>query len=146
MAVTATEVMVRLRAPAHPLFDATQSAPNHVRFRLGPDRVSIGLGVRTKEPGEEMRGLASELLMCDEEAGTIGAYERLIGDALRGDPTLFARQDSIEAAWRIVDDVVQGAGEEAVAPRPYAVGGWGPTEAEALADDAGGWHNPTPHC
>ena len=146
LAVTATQVMVRLRAPAHPLFDATQSAPNHVRFRLGPDRVSIGLGVRTKEPGEEMRGLASELLMCDEEAGTIGAYERLIGDALRGDPALFARQDSIEAAWRIVDDAVQGAGEEAVAPRPYAAGGWGPTEAEALADDAGGWHNPTPHC
>ena len=67
--------------------------PNHVRFRLGPDRVSIGLGVLTKEPGEDMRGRASELLMCDEEAGRIPAYERLIGDALRGDPTLFARQD-----------------------------------------------------
>jgi len=143
MAVTATQVMVRLRAPAHPLFDATPSAPNHVRFRLGPDRVSIGFGVRTKEPGEDMRGRASELLMCDEEAGTIGAYERLIGDALRGDPTLFARQDSIEAAWRIVDDVVH---QESLAPRPYVAGGWGPPEADALAEDAGGWQNPTMTC
>lgn len=146
LAVTATQVMVRLLPPARSLFDAPQSAPNHVRFRLGPDRVSIGLGVRTKEPGEEMRGRASELLMCDEEAGTIGAYERLIGDALRGDPTLFARQDAIEAAWRIVDDVVRGEREQAMTPRIYAEGSWGPSEAEALAQDAGGWHNATTEC
>jgi glucose-6-phosphate 1-dehydrogenase len=67
----------------------------------------------------------------------------LIGDALRGDPTLFARQDSIEAAWRIVDDVVH---EEFIAPRVYLAGGWGPNEAEALAADVGGWFNPTAHC
>jgi glucose-6-phosphate 1-dehydrogenase len=113
--------------------------PNHVRFRLGPDVVSIGLGVRTKEPGEEMRGRASELL-CEEVAGTMSAYERLIGDALRGDPTLFARQDSIEAAWRIVDAVVH---EQSNAPRTYPAGGWGPAEAEGLAADVGGWFNPT---
>lgn len=140
LAVTATEVMVRLRTPVHPLFSDAQSAPNHVRFGLGPDRVSIGFGVRTKEPGEDMCGRASELVMCDDEAGTIGAYERLIGDALRGDPTLFARQDSIEAAWRIVDDVVHA---ESIAPRTYPAGGWGPAEAGALAVDIGGWANPT---
>ncbi len=140
LAVTATEVMVRLRTPAHPLFSDTQSAPNHVRFRLGPDLVSIGFGVRTKEPGEEMRGHASELLMCEEEAGAMSAYERLIGDALRGDPTLFARQDSIETAWRIVDAVVH---EEPNEPRTYPAGGWGPTEAEGLAAEVGGWFNPT---
>jgi len=146
LAVTATEVMVRLRAPAHPLFDATPAAVNHVRFRLGPDRVSIGLGVLTKEPGEEMLGRTSELLLCDVEAGRFGAYERLIGDALRGDPTLFARQDSIEAAWRIVDDVVRRAAAEPVQPRPYAAGGWGPEEADALASGAGGWNEPGTGC
>ncbi|MGH8243600.1 MAG: glucose-6-phosphate dehydrogenase [Steroidobacteraceae bacterium] len=143
MAVTATQVLVRLREPAHPLFDVAPGNPNHVRFRLGPDRVSIGLGVRTKVPGEEMRGRASELLMCDEESGTVSAYERLIGDALRGDPSLFARQDSIEAAWRIVDGLV---GRDSMPPQPYADGGWGPAEADALARDVGGWLNPTAAC
>ncbi|MCI0436389.1 MAG: glucose-6-phosphate dehydrogenase, partial [Gemmatimonadetes bacterium] len=143
MAVTATQIMVRLREPGHPLFDVTPIEPNHVRFRLGPDRVSIGLGVRTKDPGEHLRGRASELLMCDEETGTISAYERLIGDALRGDPTLFARQDTIEAAWRIVDGIVS---RESNAPRPYAGGGWGPAEADALAREIGGWQNPTAAC
>jgi glucose-6-phosphate 1-dehydrogenase len=144
--VTATQVMVRLRTPAHPLFDAAQNAPNHARFRLGPDRVSIGLGVLTKEPGEDLRGHASELLMCDEEAGRVSAYERLIGDALRGDPTLFARQDAIEAAWRIVDDVVTATDGEGSVPRTYAEGSWGPSEAEALAVSAGGWHDPGVGC
>ena len=143
LAVTATEVVVRLREPGHPLFEVAPRAPNHVRFRLGPDRVSIGLGVRTKEPGEGMRGRASELLTCDEETGALSAYERLIGDALRGDPSLFARQDAIEASWRVVDGL---SGPEAVAPRPYAGGGWGPVEADAIARGIGGWQNPTAAC
>src|SRR5882672_965723 len=117
MAVTATEVMVRLRTSMHPLFDAAPNDANHVRFRLGPDRVVIGLGVRTKVPGEEMQGRPDELLMCDQETGAVSAYERLIGDALRGEATLFARQDSIEAAWRIVGDVID---EQDIAPLPYA--------------------------
>lgn len=146
MSLTATQVMVNLRAPAQPLFDATQGAPNHVRFRLGPDRVSIALGVLTKEPGEDMRGRASELLMCDEEAGAMSAYERLIGDALRGDPTLFARQDAIEAAWRIVDGVITPADGAIAEPRIYADGSWGPRAADALAAGAGGWHDPTAGC
>jgi glucose-6-phosphate 1-dehydrogenase len=141
MAVTATEVMVRLRLPARPLFDAAQHESNHVRFRLGPDRVSIGLGVHTKEPGGPMRGRVSELLMCDDESLSISAYERLIGDALHGDPTLFAREDSIEEAWRIVDPVA-GAPEKATAPETYASGSWGPARAQALADAAGGWYDP----
>lgn len=142
--VTATQVMVNLRAPVRRLFDATQNVPNHVRFRLGPDRVSIALGVLTKEPGEDMRGRDSELLMCDDETGDMSAYERLIGDALRGDPTLFARQDAIEAAWRIVDDVIQDAID--AAPQTYADGSWGPREADALAASAGGWRNPGEGC
>lgn len=146
LSITATQVMVNLRAPAHPLFDATQNVPNHVRFRLGPDRVAIALGVLTKEPGEDMCGRASELLMCDEEPGAISAYERLIGDALRGDPTLFARQDAIEAAWRIVDGVIAAKDGADAAPRIYADGSWGPGEADALAASTGGWHNPGASC
>ena len=144
--VTATQVLVRLRAPAHPLFDAAAEAPNHVRFGLGPDRVLIALGVHTKEPGAGMRGRASELLMCDDEAGEMSAYERLIGDALRGDPTLFARQDAIEAAWRVVDGVVTDVTGPGATPWSYAQGSWGPAEADALAAAAGGWHDPGPGC
>ncbi len=140
--VTALQVLVRLRAPAHPLFTATANGVNYVRFGLGPDRVSIALGVLTKEPGTQMRGRASELLMCDDEAGAMSAYERLIGDALSGDATLFARQDAIEAAWRVVDDVVAASS----APPSYAPGSWGPPEADALAGDAGGWQDPGPGC
>jgi glucose-6-phosphate 1-dehydrogenase len=72
------------------------------------------------------------------------AYERLIGDALRGDPTLFARQDAIEEAWRIVDKVIHR--EDGDEPHLYAAGGWGPAEAEALIEAAGGWHNPGAAC
>lgn len=142
MPVTATEVMVRLRTAEPSLFDE-QGAPNHVRFKLGPDRVSIGFGVLTKEPGEELRGRATELVLCDTETGRYGAYGRLIGDALRGDPTLFARQDSIEAAWRIVDGVLSS---DSRAPLPYASGSYGPEQADALAADIGGWQNPTAAC
>lgn len=144
--VTATQVMVQLRPAAHELFGPGLEAANHVRFRLGPGRVSIGLGVRTKEPGETMRGRATELLMCDEEVGAMSAYERLIGDAMRGDPTLFARQDSIEAAWRIVGGVIGTTGGQPVALRTYAQGSWGPSAADALAHDVGGWHDPGAGC
>ncbi|HLU07757.1 MAG TPA: glucose-6-phosphate dehydrogenase [Woeseiaceae bacterium] len=146
MAATATEVMVRFHPPAHRLFSTKSKTPNYVRFRLGPERVAIGLGVNTKEPGEAMSGRASELLMCDEEAGKMGAYERLIGDALRGDPTLFARQDSIEEAWRIVDPVIHRVDGRGNPPRSYAAGGWGPVQADALTAAIGGWHNPGAGC
>lgn len=146
LATSATEVLARFRAPAHVLFDSSAGAPNYVRFRLGPDRISIGLGVCTKEPGEAMRGRFSELLMCNEEVGTIGAYERLIGDALRGDPTLFARQDAIEAAWAVVDDVVRAARTREILPHSYEPGSWGPVEAHALAESIGGWHQPDAEC
>lgn len=146
LAVTATQVSVRLRAAEPQLFDAAPHDPNHLRFRLGPDRVSIGLGVRTKAPGEQMRGEDEELLMCDTDTGAMSAYERLIGDALRGDPSLFARQDSIEAAWRIVDRVIAGAEGAGAAPLGYARGSWGPDVANAMAADIGGWVDPGKGC
>ena len=143
--VSATQVVVRLRVPPHLLFDAARHAPNHVRFRLGPDRVAIGLGVLTKDAGEDMRGRRSELLMCDEAVEPAGAYERLIGDALRGESTLFARQDAVEAAWRIVDAVIAPANHHPM-PRIYADGSWGPADAGALAAGAGGWVDPGAGC
>lgn len=146
LAVTATQVTVRLRAPSPALFDGSSEDANYVRFRLGPERVSIGLGVRTKEPGEDMRGRDTELLMCDAETGAMSAYERLIGDALRGDPSLFARQDSIEAAWRIVDGIAAGAPSVAAPPLAYARGSRGPAAAEAMAADIGGWVDPGTGC
>jgi glucose-6-phosphate 1-dehydrogenase len=144
LAVTATQVSARLRMPTPALFDPAPADPNHLRFRLGPDRVSIGLGVRTKAPGEEMKGRGTELLMCDEERRGMSAYERLIGDALRGDPSLFARQDAVESAWRIVDGVASGTA--AAAPLEYADGSWGPAAADSLAADVGGWADPGVGC
>jgi len=137
LAVTATEVMVRFREPPQRLFELPDGC-NHVRFRLGPDRVAIGLGARVKKLGEAMQGQTTELMAYDDERGAMTAYERLIGDALHGEQILFARQDSIEAAWRIVD----GALKNPPAPFIYEQKSWGPSQADALAAPMGGWFNP----
>jgi len=137
MGGTATEVMVRLKAAPQQVFGAAPAA-NYLRFRLGPDRVAIALGANTKRAGPAMAGDAVELYVCNERGPEMSAYERLIGDALKGDPTLFAREDGVEAAWRIVDPVL-------AAPPPvkiYAPGGWGPSEADAMIAACGGWRRP----
>jgi glucose-6-phosphate 1-dehydrogenase len=133
---TATEVRVQLKRP--PLVKLAAGHGNHLRLRLGPD-VTIALGARVKQPGEEARTMAVELSLvhqnlCDE----MGAYERLLGDAMEGDATLFARQDAVEAAWEIVDPIL---GPDTPL-EPYAPGTWGPASAEALAAEVGGWHRP----
>ncbi len=137
--VTATEVLVRLKHPPQRLFDSPRSAsPNHVRFRLGPDRVAIALGAQAKKAGEGMTGEDIELYVCRQEGDEQGAYERLISDAMEGDTSLFAREDGVEEAWRIVDPIVK-------MPTPvfeYAPGTWGPNEAQAVVANIGGWHNP----
>ena len=138
MPVTATEVFVELRQPPLNIFRADKpSHPNHFRFQLGPD-VVIALGTRAKAPGEAMVGEAVELNVKHQGADEMEAYERLIGDAMKGDPSLFARQDSAEAQWRIVDPVL-GDGSPA---HPYAQGSWGPPQAAAMAKAVGGWHEP----
>lgn len=138
--VTATEVLVRLKQPPQRLFDSSRSeSPNHVRFRLGPDQVAIALGAQVKQPGERMTGEDIELYMCRQKGEEQGAYERLMSDAMEGDTSLFAREDGVEAAWRIVDPIVK-------MPTPifeYAPGTWGPNEAQAAVANIGGWHNPT---
>ncbi|MCU0760074.1 MAG: glucose-6-phosphate dehydrogenase [Steroidobacteraceae bacterium] len=139
LATTGTEVLATFRRPPQRLFD--EPAPphtNYLRFRLGPDRISIGLGARAKAAGEAMAGRAVELSVCNAPRGEQTAYERLIGDAMRGDATLFARQDIVEEAWRIVDDALVKSG----AAQPYARGSWGPETADRLTRAIGGWVNP----
>lgn len=139
---TYTEVFVEFNHPPQVVFDEPpQHLGNYVRFRLSPEIV-IGLGARAKLPGEKMEGEPVELAVVDQGAqGTgqrMGDYERLLGDAMLGDSTLFARQDVVEAAWAIVDPVIHG-------PSPlheYEPGTWGPPEADLLVEKVGGWNFP----
>ncbi len=136
--VTATEVVVDLRAPPANVFgDLGPEQPNHVRFRVGPD-VAIALGAHTKKPGPVMTGRDVELFVAQQQGDDMGAYEVLISAALIGDTTHFAREDEVEAAWAIVDPVLQGLPP----PEEYVPGSWGPPQAERLLQGPCGWHNP----
>jgi glucose-6-phosphate 1-dehydrogenase len=136
--VTCTEVLVRFRQPpAH--YSPTPPPPNYLRFRISPD-VAIGLGVMVKVPGEEMAGREIELMACQHPGkDEMDAYERLLGDAMKGDATLFAREDYVEEAWRIVDPVLKVG----TLVHEYEPNTWGPREVERRLSPAGGWHNPT---
>ncbi len=137
--VTATEVLATFRRPPQRLFDEPlPPRANYLRFRLGPDRVAIALGARIKSPGEAMVGQEIELFACNSHADEMTPYERLLGDAMRGDPTLFARQDSVEIAWDIVDRLL-ASGPQA---EPYAPGSWGPAAADRMVERHGGWYDP----
>jgi glucose-6-phosphate 1-dehydrogenase len=131
----ATEVFVELHHPPRPIFEeAAMASPNSVRFRLGPD-VRISIGARAKRPGGLMRGDDVDLVAIQRAGGGMKPYERLLGDAMRGDVSLFARQESVEEAWRVVDPV---AGN--VTPLyEYEPGTWGPSEADALIAPYGAW-------
>lgn len=137
--VTCTEVFVRLRLPPT-IYPSQALKPNHLRLRITPDTV-IALGMMTLAPGEEMTGQAVEMLASHHpRADEVDAYERLLGDAMTGDATLFAREDYVEEAWRIVDPAVK-------ADTPvyaYEPGAWGPDEVAGRVSPAGGWHNPAP--
>ncbi len=138
---TATEVLVEFKYPPHVLFgDVGSAPPNHLRFRLSP-HVALELGARAKLPGESMAGEDVQLVACHEHGDELPPYERLLGDAMRGDQMLFAREDSVEAAWQVVEPVLGTA----VPLCGYAPGTWGPAEANRLLDGAG-WHNPEPDC
>jgi glucose-6-phosphate 1-dehydrogenase len=126
---TATEVLVDLKSPPQAVFGhATPPGTNYFRFRLGPDRVAIAIGARAKQAGATMVGRELELYVCNGSEDEMGAYERLIGDALRGDPTLFTREDAVLEAWRIVDPVIGPGASVDV----YAPGTWGPKEADGI--------------
>jgi glucose-6-phosphate 1-dehydrogenase len=95
-----------------------------------------------KRPGDAMVGEPIELRLvatpAQGKSGTMDAYERLLGDAMAGDATLFAREDVVEAAWAIVDPVLTDAGPV----YPYAQGNWGPKEADRLVAEVDGWNDP----
>lgn len=140
--VTTTEVFVQLKHPPRFIFeedaDASQSRANYFRFRLSPD-VFISAGARAKKPGEAMTGEEVELVARHDPPGEMMPYERLLGDAMRGDQRLFAREDAIEAAWRVVDPILDN-----VTPVfQYEPGNWGPSEAERIMPPDG-WQNPVP--
>ncbi|MCC6868255.1 MAG: glucose-6-phosphate dehydrogenase [Burkholderiales bacterium] len=134
---TRTEVLVRLRRPPT-MFPGCRTPPNHLRFRIGPD-VEIALGATVLDAQAAMTGRAVELLAVHRPgAEDQDAYERVLGDAMTGNETLFARQDYVEEAWRIVDPVV-AAGTPLF---PYQPGTWGPPEAARLTPP-GGWDDPS---
>jgi glucose-6-phosphate 1-dehydrogenase len=148
MPVTATEVFVTLRPPPCSVFgsDTPPSDVNYVRFRVGPDK-QVALGMRSKMPGQmpgsKIAGEEVELLATSNPTGQMAPYERLLGDALFGDGTLFARWDSVEASWRVVDGILGNVSPVQI----YQPGSWGPPGADEWLRSRGGWRVPTidPH-
>jgi glucose-6-phosphate 1-dehydrogenase len=132
--VTATEVLVTLRRP--PLSQRDPRQTNYIRFRLSPD-VEIGLGARIKKPGDTFESEPTELKVVQQaRADDMDPYERLLGEAMEGDTSLFARQDGVEAEWRVVDPVL----DDATPLYTYKKGSWGPAESDQIPDEVGGWH------
>jgi len=137
--LTATEVHVDLKRP--PLSPLSPKESNYLRFRLGP-KITISLGARVKKPGTEFGSMSTELVAVrDGGRDEVDAYERLLTDAMKGDPTLFVRADAVEVAWQVVDGIL----DNAVPVHPYEPGTWGPAEADRLVADLEGWHNPSKH-
>ncbi len=148
--LTATEVTIDLKCPPMAIFDddfENDSAgtgrrlvrSNYFRFRLGPDMV-IATGARVKRPGERMRGDDVELVARHQPSRGAPPYERLLGDALRGDSSLFTRDEAVEAAWRVVDPVLDLPGPVDL----YEPGTWGPASASSVVVEGDGWHDPVP--
>ena len=140
MAATAAEVLVELKPPPQRLFN--DSAPvngraNYLRFRLSPSS-AVALAARVKRAGKEFVGDQHELYLLDEQSGEQSPYERLLSDAMAGDGALFTREDAVEAAWAVLDPVL----DISRPAYPYQPGSWGPRQADALIAAAGGWHNP----
>jgi glucose-6-phosphate 1-dehydrogenase len=137
--VTATEVRVTLRAPPLDIFDPDNSLPaNYFRLRLSPE-VVISTGALVKRNGEEMHGEPVELVARHNTQTEKSPYERLLGDAIRGDRSLFTQDDSVEAAWRVIDPALT------MSPpvMEYDQGTWGPAAATSIVDGDDTWHDPT---
>jgi glucose-6-phosphate 1-dehydrogenase len=136
--VTCTEVVVRLRRPPT-MFHGFDLEPNCCRFRISPD-ITIAIGANVIAPGQEACSQTAEMLATQlPRADEMDAYERVLGDAMQGDATLFAREDYVEEAWRIVDPVLKDLSPV----HDYAPGTWGPKEVDSSVSPPGGWQNPT---
>jgi glucose-6-phosphate 1-dehydrogenase len=136
--VTATEVTVQFKRPPLEIFrEVVPSSSGHLRIRISPD-IAIGMGLRVKLPGERMVGNDVELIFSEQPEADMPPYQRLLSDAFRGDSELFARQDFVDAQWRVVEPVLDN-----VTPvLGYAPGAWGPAEAGRLIGSDGPWLNP----
>jgi len=134
--VTATEVIGKLRKPPTEI-PAEVLHSNYLRFRISPD-VSIAMGMTVMGPGEKLTGEPAEMIANKPpDAEEMSAYERVLGDAMAGDATLFAREDYVEQAWRIVDPVLK----QVTPVYPYDPKTWGPQEVGQVTPP-GGWQNP----
>ncbi len=137
--VTCTEVLVQMKEPPHTVFDEDDTiVHNHVRFRMSPE-VLVAINARSKLPGEGWHGEDVELIARHRPVDEMAPYERLLGDAMRGDPSLFVREDIVEAAWSVVDPVLG----DAIPLYEYEPDAWGPPQADGIIADDGGWHDPT---
>jgi glucose-6-phosphate 1-dehydrogenase len=135
--VTCTEVFARFRKPPAVVAESALS-PNHLRFRISPE-MTIAVGTTVLGPGEALKGESVEMIASRHpRPDEMDAYERVLGDAMAGDATVFAREDYVEEAWRIVDPVLK-AGTPIY---EYDKGAWGPAEVDQRVSPPGGWHNP----
>jgi glucose-6-phosphate 1-dehydrogenase len=138
LASTVTEAVVEFRSPPRLLFapDCGEPRPNQLRLRFKPDD-DITLRLQAKAAGSRLRSRPLDLSMSETGGGKSGpeAYEQLIDDAMDGDPGRFARQDGVEAAWRVVEPVLNRPG----AVQSYGRGTWGPEGAGRLVSAHGGW-------
>jgi glucose-6-phosphate 1-dehydrogenase len=136
---TAVEVQVQFKPPRQALFEDAGQRPNYLRFRLQPTS-AIALAARVKDVGKKFVGRQRELYACEDLSGEEAPYDRLLGDAMAGDASLFTGLEAVEAAWTAVDAILVDH------PRvqPYAPGTWGPAAADALIAADGGWQQPLP--
>ena len=137
--VTCTEVLLRLKPTPHVPQDVSGSGANYLRFRLTPDGL-IALGVLVKQPGDAAVGTTSELITQEQPAGQEAPYERLLLHASQGDRMVFVNEERVEAAWRVVDPILDAATPVQV----YAPGTWGPAAADRILAPGEHWHNPLP--
>jgi glucose-6-phosphate 1-dehydrogenase len=136
--LTAAEVVVEFHRPPREVF-GDLGGRSHVRWRLSPD-VCVAMGLRVKHPGERMIGEIVELTLAEQAASLTPPYQRLLGDAMRGDSELFGREDVVDAQWRIVEPVL----DDRPPCHEYEPGTWGPEAADALIGAHGPWRNPKP--
>jgi glucose-6-phosphate 1-dehydrogenase len=138
MPVTATEISITFKPPPQDVFGIEPFVPEDtLRFRIWPE-TQVSLTLHGKNPGAGWEPLAEELAFAQQPGSDIRPYDRLIGAALDGDRWLFARQDTVEAAWEIVDAVLG----DVVPVHPYAKGSWGPKEADRLLPAKVAWYDP----
>jgi glucose-6-phosphate 1-dehydrogenase len=138
MPVTATEVVLRFRPAPYNLFGlGSPNLPVKFRFRIWPE-AAIGLHLAGKRPGAAWHGEIEELAFAQQPGSDMRPYDRLVGAALEGNRVPFARQDAVEAAWRVVDPILG----DVVPVHEYSQGSWGPKEADALLPNGDTWHDP----